>query len=327
LIFALYENAMRYQRGETLEAHAKRVSELWSSMSEVARTNPFAWSTEGRSPEEIRTPTEQNRMHAFPYTKYMCSNMVVDQGAALLLCSHETAERLDVPAERRVYLHASAEALKTHEISNRPDLHTQPAIGLVGRKAYALAGTSAEEINHVDLYSCFPSAVQMAASELGFSEDRDLTVTGGLTFSGGPLNSYVMHAIAGTMDRLREGGPGERALVSSIGGFIAKHAVGIYGADPPTGEGFRHAQVDDEAKALPTRAFHQEYEGPGTIEAFALNLGKDGTPGHLVLSCGVEDGARVWAVCRERSVIEAIDREELCGQRVLVTATGDASLI
>jgi acetyl-CoA C-acetyltransferase len=40
-------------------------------------------------------------------------------------------------------------------------------------------------VTHVDLYSCFPSAVQIAAAEIGCPTQRDLTVTGGLTFAGG----------------------------------------------------------------------------------------------------------------------------------------------
>ena len=194
-------------------------------------------------------------------------------------------------------------------------------------KALALAGTQPDEIEHVDLYSCFPSAVQIAAAELGFSQDRDLTVTGGLTFAGGPLNSYVMHSIAATMNRLREGAAGERALVSSIGGFIAKHAVAIYGSDPPAPPGFRHARLDEESRALPQRAFHPEFAGEAGIEAFAVNTNKAGRPDHLLLSCGVDDGARAWAVCRDFSVVEAVEREELCGQRVRIADDGSAALI
>ena len=176
----------------------------------------------------------------------------------------------------------------------------------------------------MDLYSCFPSAVQMAAAELGFSLDRELTVTGGLTFSGGPLNSYVMHSIAATMERLRDGAEGDRALVSSIGGFIAKHAVAIYGTEPPDA-GFRHAGVDDESRALPRRAFYAEFAGDGVVEAFAVNPDREGAPDHLVLSCHVEDGARAWAVCRERSVVECVDRDEICGLRVRIAADGSAT--
>ena len=54
-----------------------------------------------------------------------------------------------------------------------------------------------DDVPIVDLYSCFPSAVQLGAQSLGLSTtDRQLTRTGGLPFAGGPWNNYVMHAIA-----------------------------------------------------------------------------------------------------------------------------------
>ena len=65
-----------------------------------------------------------------------------------------------------------------------------------------LAGIGVDDLSHVDLYSCFPSAVQIAARELGLGVDRDLTVTGGMSFAGGPWNNYTMHGIAAMSDGL-----------------------------------------------------------------------------------------------------------------------------
>ena len=50
-----------------------------------------------------------------------------------------------------------------------------------------------------ELLDASEAAVEIAASELGLPVDeptRPLTVTGGLTFAGGPWNNYVTHAIA-----------------------------------------------------------------------------------------------------------------------------------
>ena len=328
--FALYENEMRHRRGESLTDHRARIASLWAGFAAVAADNPHAWIRSAPDAEEIATPTAANRMVGYPYTKLMVANMVVDQGAALLMCSVETARALGIREERFVYPHASAEATRTHEISQRPDLASQPAIGLVGRKAFELANTEAGAIDNVDLYSCFPAAVQMAAHELGYSLDRELTVTGGLTFSGGPLNSYVMHSIAGTMRRLRERGAAgrrETALVSSIGGFIAKHAVAIYGLDPAASPGFRHARVDAEAGTLPRREFHEDFAGDGRVETFAVMPGKDGAQDHLLLSCGVDDGARAWGLCRDPDIVGSVHREELCGRRVSLRADGEAEIL
>src|SRR5439155_22999267 len=129
------------------------------------------------------------------------------------------------------------------------------------------------DIAHVDLYSCFPSAVQVAATEIGLGFERPLTVTGGLTFAGGPLNNYVTHSIATMVGVLRTDA-GRLGLVSANGGYLTKHAIGIYGTEPPA-SGFRHDDVQTEVDAMPTRESVDEHDGPVTIEAYTVMHGHD----------------------------------------------------
>src|SRR5262245_30379770 len=91
MVYPLFETALRAAAGRDIDAHQVHVSELWSRFSEVAATNPNAWSRTALSPEDIRTVTPGNRMVVFSYTKRMCSNIDVDQGAAILLCSYGAA--------------------------------------------------------------------------------------------------------------------------------------------------------------------------------------------------------------------------------------------
>ena len=48
-VFPLFENALRFASGETIEEHQRRVSELWARFSSVAATNPYAWTREPRT--------------------------------------------------------------------------------------------------------------------------------------------------------------------------------------------------------------------------------------------------------------------------------------
>ena len=142
--------------------------------------------------EEIRNPSPSNRLVGFPYTKSMNSNWDLDLAAALIVCSAEAATAAGVPTDRWVFPHAGTRRVATPDfVSNRGDLHSSPAIRVAGRRAMELADVGVDEIDYVDLYSCFPSAVQISATELGLGLDRELTLTGGLTFAGGPLNNYV----------------------------------------------------------------------------------------------------------------------------------------
>ena len=86
-IYPLFETALRADAGRTVEEHQREVSELWATFAAVSAANPHAWSRVAYSPDEIRTPSADNRVVTFPYLKRMCANIDVDQGAAMLLRS------------------------------------------------------------------------------------------------------------------------------------------------------------------------------------------------------------------------------------------------
>ena len=272
--YPLFENAIRFARGETIDAHRERIAKLWSAFSRVAAENPFAWSRKSLSAEEVMTPSPTNRMIGYPYTKCMNSNWFLDQSAALIACSVETARSLGVPRDRWIFPHAGAGANDTEHLSNRLDLHSSPAIGLAGRRALELAGVELDSVSHIDLYSCFPSAVEISAAELGLDERRQLTVTGGLSFAGGPLNNYVMHSVATMMDVLR-GDPGSLGLVTAVGGFLTNHAIGLYSSEPPR-EDYRHESVQAAVDALGRRELVEHHEGAVVIESYTVMHGREG---------------------------------------------------
>jgi acetyl-CoA C-acetyltransferase len=262
-------------------------------------------------------------MISYPYTRLMNANARVDMGAGLVLCALEIARSAGVPDDKLVFLHAATEANDSSFLSTRDEFHRSPAIRLAGARLLELAGRSIGDIDHVDLYSCFPSAVQVSASELGLSEERPLTVTGGLTFGGGPLNSYTLHAIARMADVLRED-RGATGLVSGNGGWLAKHALAIYSTEPPA-EGFRYDNLQARVDAFPLREAMVDWKGPVTIEACTVAHQK-GVPrlGHA--SCLTDDGRRTWATLEAPDVLQAMMREEFCGRRGRVDGQGHLDL-
>ena len=170
----------------------------------------------------------------------------------MIICSVEAARRLGVAEDRWVFPHAGTDCHEHPYVSNRDTFARTPAIELGGRRALELAGIGIDDVAVVDLYSCFPSAVQLGAAVARTRRlDRQLTRTGGLPFAGGPWNNYVMHAIATVVGDLREQ-PGEHGLVWANGGYATKHAFGVYGTEPPAA-GFRHDDPQAEIDALPSR--------------------------------------------------------------------------
>lgn len=327
-VYPMFEQALRIAAGERPEDHRRRIGELWSQFSTVAATNPHAWSREPVSAEEIWQPGPGNRMISWPYTKLMNSNNMVDQGAALVLTSAEKASYLQIPSDRWVFPYSGADAHDTYAIGDRAEFHTSPAIRIAGRRALELADVGIDDVELVDVYSCFPSAVQVAANELGLplgDSDRPLTVTGGLTFAGGPWNNYVSHSIATMAERL-VANPGQRGLITANGGYLTKHSFGVYGTQPPTHE-FRWEDVQPEVDKEPTRRAVIEWSGVGTVESWTTPFDRAGKPEKAFLAVRTPEDARTLAVIKDSSEAQATVATDIAGAKVQVNADGTASLL
>jgi acetyl-CoA C-acetyltransferase len=324
-VYPLFEQAFRAAAGRTIDDHLVHISELWARFSDVAAKNPNAWSQRAYTPEEIRTPGPDNRWIGFPYPKLMNSNNNVEQGAALLMCSADAAERLGVPRDRWIFPWSGSDAHDTDALSHRGDLASSPAIRAVSRTVFDLAGVSVDDVAHVDLYSCFPSAVQIAARELGMRDDdpaRPLTVTGGLSFAGGPWNNYVTHSIATMVNVLRDD-QGSLGLCSANGGFITKHSIGLYSTEPPAG-GYKFADAQDAANRLttPRDVAPEDYAGDVTIESWTVMHNREGTPENGIAAALLADGRRTWGTTQDSDVLKAMTVEEFIGREATLDGNG-----
>ncbi|MQA15326.1 MAG: hypothetical protein GEV09_14485 [Pseudonocardiaceae bacterium] len=327
-VYPLFEQAHRIAAGRSIDEQAARSAALWSRFSAVAAGNPHAWSQREYSAAEIATPSPSNRWIAWPYPKLMNSNNMVDQGAALLLCSVAAARRYGVASDRWVFPHAGTEAQDTRALAERPGLDRSPAIRVAGRRALELADTDLDALDLVDLYSCFPSAVQVAAAELGLAIDdpaRPLTQTGGLTFAGGPWSNYVSHSIATMASALRSS-PGSTGLVTANGGYLTKHVMGVYGTEPPAA-GFRWQDVQSEVDQEPRTVALSEWDGTGTVESWTVAHDRDGVPEAAFLAVRTPEGARTLATSRDADQLSAMLTRDVAGAAVRITADGDARLL
>lgn len=320
-IYPMFESALRAAAGRDIDEHTDRIAGLWARFSAVAADNPHAWLREAYTAADIATPTPANRMIGFPYTKRMNSNNAVEQSAAVILCSVERARSLGVPRDRWVFPWSGTDAHDTGFVSNRGDLHSSPAIGVAGRAVLELAGVGIDDVAHVDLYSCFPSAVQIAAEELGLGLDRPVTVTGGLSFAGGPWNNYVMHSIATMVERLRADA-GSIGLVTANGGYVTKHAFGVYSTAPPPSSTFRWASPQELVDSAPRRELAEGWEGPVTLEAGTVVHSREGAPETAFAAMLLEDGRRAWGTTTEPDAMKAMVTDEFVGRSARLSAEG-----
>src|SRR5690606_33066099 len=157
---------IRAAAGRTRDEHQALIARLWSRFSEVAARQPAAWTPTAYTAGHIATASPDNRQVTLPYTKLLNANIQVDQGAAVILCAAGVAAELGIPREQWVYVHAGARATDEWFLSERRELHRSPAIRACGEALFEHAGIGPGDLGPVDLYSCFPAAVQLAATEL-----------------------------------------------------------------------------------------------------------------------------------------------------------------
>jgi acetyl-CoA C-acetyltransferase len=296
--YALIENAIGHALDRSLDGHRDHVARLWARFAAVAAENPHAWDRAGHDAAAIRDAQDGNRMISFPYTKRHSAQWNVDQAAALFLCSVATARSLGIAEDRWVFPHAAAVCNHAVAVSERVDLHRCPGADAAGPRALELAGVTTDDVAHVDLYSCFPSAVELLAAAIDLDADdprRPLTVTGGLAFAGGPLNNYVLQAMVELAHRLRGDAAREAfGLSTSVSGFLVKQGFGVWSSAPPR-HGFRAEDLTAPVAATtPALRVVADADGAAVVVSFTVDV-VGGEPSRTVVIADVPDGTRTIA--------------------------------
>ncbi len=318
--YALFEDSLRASRGESIDTTRDRAAKLWAAMSDVAATNPFAWDTSAHTAAEVRDATPDNRMIAFPYTKAMVANNTVDMASAVLLCSVDAARAAGIADDRLVFPLAVTVAHETWQVINRDELHGCPALTTAGHTAFKHAGITVDDVEHVDLYACFPSIVQMSANALGLSTDRPLTVTGGLGFAGAPLANSTGQSIAAIVPLVRGGGYG---FVHGNGGVATKHAFGVYGTTPP--DEFLRIDCQDDVVDNARAGVPDGWAGSGEVEAATVVYDREG-PSYVFAAMRAADGARGFARTTDEDAMAETMKVGIAGRACERTVDGELRL-
>jgi acetyl-CoA C-acetyltransferase len=316
--YAVMESALRHAQKQPLDAHRRHVGALYERMNRVACENPDAWSREPVTAEEIAFGSAKNRMLAFPYTKLHCSQWTVDQAAGLIFCSQERARQAGIPRDRWIHPRAVAESNHMVPLVERRELHRSPGFALAGARALEAAGLSLADLSQLELYSCFPVALRIQAQELGISEERTLTVTGGMTFAGGPLNNFVLQGAVRMAQVLRAAGSGH-GLLDAVSGLLTKQGVSIWSTTAGN-DGFHYDDVSREAaRATATLPVAPEGEGAGRVAGYTVFYETGGAePDRAAAYVDLADGRRTIAVSEDAAWMQEMQKRELCGEKVRV---------
>lgn len=293
-VYPFYENAFQAAHQQTTEKSWADSANIWARYSAVASNNPYAWSQKAFDSEQIGTPSAENRIIAWPYTKRMVANPMVNQGCAILVTSLAKARAAGVAEEKIVHIWAGASALEPRDYLQRENFHRSPAMEAVLNYCREVA---AEDFAAVELYSCFPCVPKMAAKVLGLVPETEPTVTGGLSFFGAPLNNYMSHATAAMVRQLRTN-PGQIGLLYGQGEFVTKHhgLVLASKADERCRLALKHSiqEVADSLRDSPPE-FAEKAQGVAIVETHTVLFSREGTPLYGIVILRTSTGLRTIA--------------------------------
>jgi len=321
--YALIDNALAQSEHQSPAAHHDDVARLWARFNRVAQGNPLAAFGTPRTASSIAEPGPKNRPLAYPYNLWHSSQWTVDQAAALLFCSTEAAERAMVPKDRWIFPRVALHSSSSVTLTARRHLFQWPAMATLGRAATDHLGLSVSEFDITELYSCFPAAVRVQQRALGLDPEGTPTITGGMTFAGGPFNNFVLQSTAAVVHRLRQA-PAQLGLVTTVSGMLSKPGLAVWSATPP--EPGRGPLVADLAVAADAAtdtcpvATLESADGPATVVSFTVTGAADNPfePSRTVVVADLADGQRTAATCEDASIAHHALDESLIGHTVQI---------
>lgn len=338
-IYPLYEMATQAAWQQSPADAQQESAQLWAQFASVAASNPNAWIRSAPTADAIATVSDQNRLINWPYTKLMVANPMVNQAAAVIVTSLAHARKAGIPEHRLIHIWGGAAANEPEDYLKRDRYDRSTAQSAVLKQVVDLVGGDARRFDRMELYSCFPVVPKMALRTLGLdAAQRAPTVTGGLTFFGGPLNNYMTHAVCAMVRTLREH-PSEVGLLYGQGGFVNKHHALIVSTQPPQSDLAADYSVqriaDQQRDPVPPLA-DSNYHGPATIETYTILYGRDGEPLQGVVVARNPAGERVMAriptrdaqtmqllASRERSAVGALGQVHVDAFDLPVWEVGD----
>jgi acetyl-CoA acetyltransferase len=191
-----------------------------------------------------------SRMIAYPFHILECCP-VTDGGGALILTSADRAG--DFPT-RPVYVLGTGESVETPMVSQMEDFTTSRAFRVSGRKAFAEAGITHADVDHLMIYDAFAHLPIYGLEDLGFCRRGEAasfiwernTAEGGrlpLNTNGGGLSymhsgMYGMYALQESVRQLRGTAPAQVkdakiSVAHGVGGMFAASGTIVLGNERP----------------------------------------------------------------------------------------------
>jgi acetyl-CoA C-acetyltransferase len=295
-VYPFYEVGAAHAWGQTPDEALRETGDIWSAYSQVAARNPYAWIPKALTPDEVTTPTADNRFISWPYTKRMVANPNVNQGAAVIITSLAKARAAGIADDQLVFFGLGAFANERRDWLARTDYtHSAAQQAVLETLAKQHVGNGHTGFDALELYSCFPIVPKLARRTLNLPASAEPSVTGGLSFFGAPLNNHMTHAACAMVRRIREGA--QSGLLYGQGEFVTKH-YGLILSRQPSGDDISiNARVQEHATPLLGDAYpiDETPDGVAMLETFTVVYDHAGQATHAVILARTSAGARTVA--------------------------------
>ena len=213
-----------------------------------------------------------------------------------------------------------------------PSCTAPPPSGSPAPPRSSWPGSGIDDVASVDLYSCFPVVVQMAAAELGLAVDdpgRPLTLTGGLTFGGGPGNNYTSHGIAQRRRRAARRRRGRQRSSPAWAGTPPSTPSGSTPRGPPAhgGRG-RSPGATSSPRSTPCPSARSTPTPPGRCASRPTPSPSTArrAPERGIVACTTADGSRAWGNVDDPDALALLCAEEGIGRTGVLAPDGVLTL-
>ena len=311
--YATMETALRKNDDENIEEHQNNIASMYEEFSKVASNNEDAWLDHPYSKKEILETSKKNKMLAYPYNKLHCTSWNVNQSAALIICSEELANKLEIDNKKRVYPISSSENNHMIAIQQRPKLYESLGMIYAAKSINKMMEQLDIRLDAYDLYSCFPAAVKMFSKSLELGSELPKTITGSMPYAGGPLNSFVIHSTVKMIQKIRAL-EARHGLVTGVSGMMTKQSFCVWGKEYQEQFIFddvtERAKLDEKPVELSNIA-----EGEGEIIGYTIIEGSEHAS-KAVLYLDDEKKHRKVVSSFDKSFINLLMEEEWVGKKV-----------
>ncbi len=295
--YATMETAIRKNDGEGIEEHKNNIALMYEEFSKIASENKDGWLNHPYAKEDILNTSKKNKMLAYPYNKLHCTSWNVNQSAAIIICSEELANELEIDNKKRVYPISSSENNHMIAIQQRPKLYESLGMTYAANSINKMIERLNIKLDAYDLYSCFPAAIKMFTKSLELDSEIPKTVTGSMPYAGGPLNSFVIHSTVKMIQKIRALEV-EYGLITGVSGMMTKQSFCVWGKEYR--EHFIFDDVTEKAKLN---------ESP--IELSNISEGKGEIIGYTIIE-GSENAAKAVLYLddekKHRKVVSSMDK-------------------